>query len=159
MSCVMQNSQPNWICSDVIYLHRIKYVTCQFCLPGSNFRLYHDKHFSNVTWPDYLKSAAYLLNQNSAFVIMLKWQITSCNIRKLLFNTIRIYKLQMGKVRVHEPEPITFSSINRTKCGNIYGIRFGSDTLRVQSEASAFTFNSLAQGSPHSPTASEYQPV
>ena len=90
MSCVVQNSQANRICSDVIYLRKIKYVTCQFYLPVSKFLLYHHKHFSNVTWPDYLKSTAYLLNQNSAFVIMQKQQISSCNIRKLLFNTITI---------------------------------------------------------------------
>jgi hypothetical protein len=91
VSCVAQNSQTNRICSDVIYLHIIKCVTCQFYLPVSKFRLYHHKHFSNVTWPDYLKSTAYLLNKNSAFVIMLKRQISSCNIRLLLFCTITIW--------------------------------------------------------------------
>ena len=89
MFCVVQNSPVNrmfW-CN---LLTRIKYVTCQFYLPVSKYRFYHYKHFSNVTWPDYLKSTAYLLNQNSAFVIMLKRQISSWNIRKLLFNTITI---------------------------------------------------------------------
>lgn len=49
------------------------------------------------------------------------------------------------------PRAVAYHIFNQTKCGNIYDIRFGSDTLRVQSEASAFTFNSLAQGSLHSP--------
>jgi hypothetical protein len=160
MSCVVQNSQANRICSDVIYLRRIKYVTCQFYLPVSKFQRYHHKHFSNVTWSDYLKSTAYLWNQNSAFVIMLKRQISSCNIRKLLFNTITIWyiyiKIAYGNSM--SPRAVAYHILfNQPKCGNIRH-PFHSDTLRVQSETSAVTFNSLAQGSLHSPF-SEYRQV
>ena len=73
MSCVVQNSPAYMICSDVIYLHKIKYVTCQFYLPVSKFRLYHYKHFSKVTWLDYLKSKSkfgFRLNPETTNIFM-----------------------------------------------------------------------------------------